>query len=263
MTVMKASALMSSESESSPFIQSVQNALKLLEALHTLEEASLSDLSQYTSFTMNQTFRLLATLEHEGYVSKNLRKRYRLGSKLHILGQHADWPHALVDAAMPVMSQLSVLSGETILLAVPLGLERMIVAQKPSKHSLQVHYPVGSRVPLYVGGLGVAMLAFLPEAEKRLLKESIHSFTPYTLNHDTLTQELKRVREQGYRISQDDYAIGEFSVAAPILNQHGLAYAAMSIAGFTARLSPERIVEYTKSVKAATQEVSHSLGLIR
>lgn len=257
---MKPSALGAAITPSTPLVQSVQNALKLLETLCALQEASLSELSQHTGFTMNQTFRLLATLEHEGYVSKSLNKRYRLGAKLHLLGNQADWPHALIDAATPAMNSLSAMSGETILLAVPSGLERLIVAQKPSTHSLQVNYPVGSRIPLYVGGMGVAMLAFLPEAERQLRTAVLKSFTRYTLNHESLAHELEHVRQQGYRISKDDYAIGEFSVAAPILGQSGLAVAAIAIAGFTARLNDDAALRYSQAVRAASAQIAEQLG---
>jgi DNA-binding IclR family transcriptional regulator len=250
-------------SENSPLIQSVQNALKLLETLHRLEEATLSDLAKHAAFTVNQTFRLLATLEHEGYVSKTINKRYRLGSKLHILGKDAHWPHALIAAASPVMDELAELSSETILLSVPSGLERMVVAQKPSRYSLQVHYPVGSRIPLYVGGMGVAMLAFLPETQQRILASPLKPFTEFTLDETTLQKEIEVVRRDGYRISKDDYAVGEFSVAAPILDAQGLAYAAISIAGFSARLSETKLQEYSQAVKTAPRTISEQLGFTR
>jgi DNA-binding IclR family transcriptional regulator len=264
MIVMTPSAIETIEpaSESSPFIQSVQNALKLLETLHRLEEATLSDLSKHTSFTVNQTFRLLATLEQEGYVSKNVNKRYRLGSKLHILGKDAHWPHALIAAASPVMDELAELSGETILLSVPSGLERMVVAQKTSRYSLQVHYPVGSRIPLYVGGMGVAMLAFLPETQQRIFTSPLKPFTEFTLDQKTLAKELNKVRLEGVRISKDDYAVGEFSVAAPILDARGLAYAALSIAGFSARLNDAKILSYSQGVKTASKRVAEKLGFL-
>jgi DNA-binding IclR family transcriptional regulator len=261
MIVMTPSALEASEtvSENNPFVQSVQNALKLLETLHRLDEATLSDLARQTSFTVNQTFRLLATLEQEGYVSKNVNKRYRLGSKLHILGKDAHWPHALIAAASPIMDELAELSGETILLSVPSGLERMVVAQKTSRYSLQVHYPVGSRIPLYVGGMGVAMLAFLPETQQRILALPLKLFTEFTLDQKTLVKELQRVRLEGVRISRDDYTIGEFSVAAPVLDALGLAYAALSIAGFSARLNDAKILTYSQAVKSATKRISEKL----
>jgi DNA-binding IclR family transcriptional regulator len=259
---MRSSDLVPSEvvQENNPYIQSVQNALKLLETLHRLEEASLSDLAKHTAFTVNQTFRLLATLEQEGYVSKNLNKRYRLGAKLHILGKDAHWPHALISVATPVMDELAELSGETILLSVPSGLERMIVAQKSSRYSLQVNYPVGSRIPLYVGGMGVAMLAFLPETQQRILASPLKPFTESTLDETSLGKELQRVRLEGVRVSKDDYAIGEFSVAAPILDGQGLAHAALSIAGFSARLNDPKILAYSQAVKTASKHVAEKLG---
>lgn len=236
-------------------IQSVRNACVLLESLRSLEEATLSQLARYTGFSMNQTFRLLATLEHEGYVHKSSNKRYRLGSTLHILGQAARWPHRLIDSATPVMDDLAQLSGETILLAIPTGLERMIVAQKSSRHSLQVHYPIGSRLPLYVGGMGIAMLSYLPHKQHDILAQPLQRFTEYSLDHAGLQAEFAKIKEEGVRVSIDDYSIGEFSIAAPILDKDGTAYAAITIAGFTARLVEGTLDRYKKAILEARHHI--------
>lgn len=220
-----------------------------------MEEATLSQLAKYTGFSMNQTFRLLATLEQEGYIHKSSSKRYRLGSTLHILGQAARWPHHLIDCATPVMDNLAQLSGETILLAIPTGLERMIVAQKSSRHSLQVHYPIGSRLPLYVGGMGIAMLAYLPQKQQEILAQPLQRFTEYSLDHAELQAEFNKVKELGLRVSIDDYSIGEFSIAAPILTHDGTAYAAITIAGFTARLTEDTLNSYKKAILEARQHI--------
>ena len=80
-------------------INAVSNALELLEILAAHDGARLSDLSQHSGFTLNQTFRLLETLETAGYVARERDKRYRLGHKLHLLGAKAEWPHGLVSNA--------------------------------------------------------------------------------------------------------------------------------------------------------------------
>ena len=239
-----------------PYVQSVQSAFRLLESLHILKRASLSQLSEHAGFSLNQTFRLLATLIHEGYVYRDSAKRYRLGAKLHVLGQGTDWLRNLVDRARPHMSKLSGLSGETVLVSVPVGLERMIVAQVPSTHSLQVNYPIGSCVPLYVGGMGVAMLAFLPETAEQVLASSLTAFTEQTLDRPRLVAELARVRTKGVRVSVDDYAVGEFSIAAPVLGGKNRAEAAITIAGFTARLDDKKREIYTVAVKEAAETLS-------
>ena len=174
---------------------------------------------------------------------------------MHLLGQQAAWPHDLVVAAAPHLDRLAELSGETILLSVPVGLERMIVDARESQHSLRVSYPVGSKIPLYVGGMGVAMLAFLPEEVLgRLLATPRQAFTELTLvDEEALREELARVKKERVRISRNDYAQGEFSVASPILGAKGRLRGALTIAGFTARLSAEALAQFVRAVRTSAE----------
>lgn len=243
-------------------INAVTNALELLEVLSLHDGARLSDLSQHSGFTLNQTFRLLETLEVAGYVTRERDKRYRLGHKLHLLGLKAEWPHGLVSDAASSLDGLAALSGESVLLAVRSGLQRMIVDSRPSTYSLRVDWSHGSKLPLHVGGLGVALLAFSPvDVQKTVLEQAdarhLTAFTPDTLTtRAALEVELQRVIESGVRVSRDDWAVGEFSVAAPILGADGTARGALNIAGFTARLTPDLETRYIAAVKAAARAVS-------
>ena len=245
-------------------INAVTNALELLEVLSAHDGARLSDLSQHSGFTLNQTFRLLETLEVAGYVTRERDKRYRLGHKLHLLGVKAEWPHALVSNAASSLDALAALSGESVLLAVRSGLERMVVDSRPSTYSLRVDWGHGSKLPLHVGGLGVALLAFSPADIQRTVLEQadagqLTGFTPDTLTTRVdLGAELQRVRESGVRVSRDDWTHGEFSVAAPILGADGLARGALNIAGFTARLTPDLETRYIAAVKSAARDASRT-----
>ena len=61
-------------------IQTVNNALRLLEAFYEEAELGVSELSRRLGLHKNNVFRLLATLEEEGYVEQSQdNERYRLG----------------------------------------------------------------------------------------------------------------------------------------------------------------------------------------
>ena len=47
---------------------------------------------------------------------------------------------------------------------------------------------------------------------------------------------------------------------SPILDAKGEAFAAINIAGFTARLTPKLEREYAQLVRGAAEEISSSLG---
>ena len=69
-------------------IQTVVNAMRLLEAFRDEEELGVTELSRRLSLHKNNVFRLLATLEQQGYIEQSAASdRYRLGVESLELGQ--------------------------------------------------------------------------------------------------------------------------------------------------------------------------------
>ena len=239
-------------------VQAVSTALALLETVGRLGQATLTELGRECGLTYNHTFRLLSTLEKGGYVARDSLKRYFLGPQAYVLGQRADLSRSLVSVAAPHLDALHALSGETVLLAVRVNLERMVIDRRKAVHSLRVDWPIGSRLPLYVGGLGVCLLAFAPpEVQRQVLEGPRRAYTDKTLwERHALEFELLEVRTRGIRISVDDYAVGEFAIAAPILDSQGVSSAALNIAGFSERLTVEKQGEYVQAVREAGQAIS-------
>ncbi len=254
-------AALDSATNKSSTVQVVSTALELLEQISELQPVGLSSLSQEAGLSLNQTFRLLATLESSGYLVRDEQKRYSLGAKLHLLGSRAPIFENLIQAAAPYMDALSELSGESVLLAVRVGLERMVVAKREAKHSLRVEWAIGSRLPLYVGGLGLALLAFSSQSiQKEVLKQKRTAFTNKTLvNSQELSLEIAQIRQNLIRVSIDDYAIGEFAIAAPIVANEKL-FGAINIAGFTARLTAQKQKLYQTALKKAAREIAAILS---
>ena len=56
-------------------IQTVVNAMRLLEAFRDEEELGVTELSRRLSLHKNNVFRLLATLEAQGYIEQSSRQR--------------------------------------------------------------------------------------------------------------------------------------------------------------------------------------------
>jgi DNA-binding IclR family transcriptional regulator len=251
---------MSSKSTPTPEIQALASALRLLEIVAEFEGEGMSELGRRAFMTHNQTHRILATFERYGYVIRNDSRGYQIGPKPAMLERRTGRYRSLIEAAFEPMNQLASLSGESVLLAIRDRLERMVIDSRPSSHSLRVDWSIGSRLPLHVGGLGVALLAFAPAAiQHALLSKPQQRFTKHTLETDALKIELEHVRKTQVRISKDDYSTGEFSVAAPILNSRGESIAAINIAGFTARLTPTLERQYSKAVREAARQIARAI----
>lgn len=77
---------------------------------------------------------------------------------------------------------------------------------------------IGNTGPLYCTGVGKAILAFLPEAERgRLLAEIVFTAcTPKTITgREELETELAGIRCRGYAVDDCEHEPGVFCVAAP------------------------------------------------
>jgi DNA-binding IclR family transcriptional regulator len=109
---------------------------------------------------------------------------------------------------------------------------------------------------------GKALLAYLPQQRlERILARGLPRFTEKTIVDPTLLrEEMKRVRQQGYAVAQEELEIGLSAVAAPIWNHEGEVVAAVSVSGPSFRLSSGKIPELAELTKRAANEISHQLG---
>jgi IclR family acetate operon transcriptional repressor len=162
---------------------------------------------------------------------------------------------ALADSAMRRLAQES---GETVnlMMRTPRGAEA--VAQVDGPHVLGVGSWVGREVPDHCSAAGKVFLAFgastLPAGplEQRTARTIIHA--------RQLERELEAVRTRGYATIVDELEMGLAAVAAPIREADGSVVAALSIAGPTARLGPNRLGIVGRLAIEQAHAVSTRLG---
>ena len=89
-------------------IQTVSNALRMLESFYKSDELGVSELSRRLRLHKNNVFRLLATLEEHGYIEQSLEtERYRLGTRCLELSQSFARGNALLQRAHPILNELA------------------------------------------------------------------------------------------------------------------------------------------------------------
>ena len=110
---------MSAKPKSDYSIQTVSNALRMLESFRGEDELGVSELARGLQLHKNNAFRLLATLEEHGYIEQSTdNDRYRLGTRCLELGQVYIGSQSLLQRARPVLRELVLKVGETAHLAV-------------------------------------------------------------------------------------------------------------------------------------------------
>ena len=104
----------------------------------------------------------------------------------------------------------------------------------------------GTRVPAYCTANGRVLVVALPqdEGEAWVARQSLVALTPNTITgHDRLRSEIKRARQQGYALVDQELEAGLRTIAVPLRNAAGEVVAAMNVSVHAASVSAERLIE--------------------
>ena len=146
-------------------IQTVINAMRLLEAFRDEEELGVTELSRRLALHKNNVFRLLATLEQEGYIEQRAdTERYRLGVRVLELGCAYARNRSLLCNAEPVLEALALETGETCHLGVLRDFEVVHVRGRQTERAVMCGLREGKRLPAHCTALGKVLLGCGSEA---------------------------------------------------------------------------------------------------
>ncbi len=140
-------------------IQTVTNALVLLEAFREDEELGVTELARRLDLHKNNVFRLLATLQQKGYVEQSANDRYRLGVRCLELGQAFSRTRGLVRLARPRLESLVRTLGESAHLGALNDFEVVHLDGQQPDQLVLTGLRLGLRLPAYCTALGKTMLA--------------------------------------------------------------------------------------------------------
>ena len=247
--------------------QALSRGLAVLDALAATEGgATLTALAQALDLPAPTAHRLLATLSEAGYVTQGDGGRWRVGVRAFRAGSAFLLHRNLVAQAYPFLQQLMDDAGETSNLAVVDEGEAVFVEQVQCRELMRMNARLGARAPLHASGVGKAMLSALDPEGVRVAtaRRGLVRCTPHTITAPAaLAAELAAIRERGYAIDAEEHALGLSCVAAPVFDEHGQAWAALSLAGPTVRLPPARLADLGPTVRAAADALTAALGGLR
>lgn len=253
-------------------IQTVSNALSLLEAFAGDEELGVTELSLRLGLHKNNVFRLLATLQQAGYVEQCTRTdRYRLGTRCLELGQAFARNRSLVRKARPLLEELVRDTGESAHLGALRDLEVVHLEGEVADRLLHTSLRVGRRLPPHCTALGKVLLAFAPKGvidafERQALSAGrLEARTPSAISDPgRLRDHLAEVAARGYATDQEECEVGLCCAAAPVFDAAGRVVAGVSVSGPSLRLDSDILVrKVVPLVVGVADRLSHALGFQR
>ena len=235
--------------------------LRMLEALAGMQQpASLLAVASAVGLSKASAYRVLRSLQDEGYVDHVGRRGYRIGSRSIALASMVGPRPALRQRARPVLTRLAVAAQATATLHLRSGEHRVLVLgveqnSEPLRH--RVH--VGQRAPLTFGCSGRAILAHLPARDAaKIVTDHARCGT-----RAALTRELEAIRIDGYALSLSENHSHLNGIGAALLDpDDGYPLGSIAVAGPDDRLTDDSLRRLAPPLMSACNGLAPHLATL-
>lgn len=205
----------------------------------------LAQLVAESGLTRPTTYRLLASLAHEGLLDQDRETgSWRLGPEAIIWGTVAAARFPFEELVRPSLRRLSEATGESSFFSIRRGDETVCLMREEGSFPVRSFVLAeGVRFPLGVASAGLAILAFLLESEQeRIIADDAERTRRYGPAHAaaSVREALARTRRDGYSVNPGLILEGSWGMGAAVFDRSGSPSAALSLTGIEPRFSGER-----------------------
>ena len=226
----------------------------------------LTEIVALCGLPMPTAFRLVATLETEGYVERLPDGSIRPSAAVLTLGFAALRSLDLVQTSGLILRELFERTQQTVNLGVLSHDQVLYVTRLQSDTALvTANVTVGSTLPAVVTSMGKVLLAHTNSGElhARISAASFAgAFGPKAVRSVAeLEVQLAKVRADGFAVQDEELASGLRSIAAPVRHADGRVVAAVNVAVPASRFTVRQLIAQVREpLVSACAEISHRLG---
>lgn len=241
---------------------SVMSAFRVLESVAELQPVGLSEVARAVDLPKSTTQRCLLTLQEVGWLepTEDSPTRWRMTYRsVAVCGRGGGL--SLREVALPVMSDLQLVTTETVHLAAPDADTLVLVERLDTAHALRAFLSVGERIPLHASATGLAYLSACENSRiEAYLAGPLPPQTPDSLTEPSqIWDAINAVRERGYSTNIGGLSSGISSLGAPLVAAGRRPVGAISVSGPSSRMVPERFDELGPQVAEAAARINHRL----
>jgi DNA-binding IclR family transcriptional regulator len=248
-------------------VGTVARAIQLLRVVAESDEPqTVTGLAKALDLPSSTVHRLLQLLREQGMIAgDSATRRYVPGRELFRLAAMLSARRSVAELARPVMERVVATCNETCVLST-LNWEdhqMVFVEQIESTHPLRFSMPLHEPLPLIWGATGVSIVARLGEAE---VEELLAAAGPSPVEGSkpplarTFKQELARIRERGYAVTEGQKIADSVGIASAVLDHRGQPVGSLALTIPISRYEPKSEGELGLLVMDAAAEISNGLG---
>lgn len=246
------------------FVQSLERGLAIIRVFSAERPAlTVTEIAEATGLTRAAARRFLLTLVELGYVATDGRY-YELTPRVLELGYAFLSGLSFPEVALPRVERLVSEVGEASEAAILDGHEIVYVVRVPGPALMTIAVNVGARMPAYATALGRVLLAGLPDDRVAELLDQVEpvALLPRTIvDRGELRAEIRKVREQGYALVDQELEEGLVAIAAPVRDRTGRVVAALNLSTHVGRKSAEQLRAIVPALQRAAAEIEGDLAV--
>ena len=255
------------DERSRDFVRSLERGLAIIRVFNADRPSmTVSELAHEAGLTRAAVRRFLLTLCELGYVyGKN--NRYELTPQVLDLGYSYLSALSFPDIALPRLEKLVAETSEASEGSILDRGDIVYVVRVPGPALMTISVNVGARRPANATAMGRVLLANLPPAdlEDYLRTYELAPSTPWTITDPAeFRAELRKVREEGYALVNQELEVGLVAIAVPVRDRMGRARAAINLSTHIGRKSVEEMRALVPMVQKAAADIelglSHSIN---
>lgn len=244
-------------------VKSLAKAMRVLECFSTQRpELGITEIASMLGLHKSTVHNIVTTLVSMGYLTQNMdTERYYLGLRLLHFGYIINNHMGIREFFLPYMKEITRTVGETVYLGIPHERDVLYIECVHAHANVGVRNILGERASMHCTGLGKAMLAFLPESNrKNYVSFPMRRFTENTITDpDALLHDLEHTRARGYSIDNMEHEHGIICIGVPVFGVRDNVVAALSISAPSLRLDSEIIERNAAAIQEILAPAQHQL----
>ena len=226
------------------------------------EGATTSDAARSAGLARPTAHRLLTSLAGAGLTERDASGRWVLGPELHFLGLAAASRYDVTALAQPVVRRLTLATGESAFFSARRGDETICLVREDGSFPIRSHVlHEGIRFPLGVASAGLAILAFLDDAEVESYLGRLDLAEEYGDQHtsDAIRDRIRRTRAAGFALNPGLIVEGSWGMAAAVFDADERPQWALSLTGIEQRFGAARRSELGELLLREAHVLSRTL----
>jgi IclR family transcriptional regulator, KDG regulon repressor len=228
------------------------------------QELGVSEFAKRLGITASTAYRLAGTLRQAGLLEQNPEsEKYRLGLGIVELTRFVMNGIPVRRLALPHLATLALKSGANANLGILWDDAVLYLARVPSPKVQDTYFHSGRKVPAHCTALGKALIAALPEADRRALvaRLPLPALTQKTItDRRRLDEHLLEVDLRGFAVDSEEHMIRSHCIAAPVRGTGGELVGAVSLSTTLLDMRPDELLGHVPDLLEAARATSYSMG---